>query len=310
MTMSATPNKCSIGLIGFGEVGTTFSRGFLAAGGYDIAVYDILMDDPDAKEAMAAKARSIGVRACASAAQAAQGAAIIISAVTASSAVSVAGEAGSYMKPGQLFLDINSVSPATKRHDAELVERSGADYVEAAVMAPVAPYGLKVPIVLGGKRGAEVKELLDPAGMRLELGEHEIGRASALKMCRSVMVKGLEALAVECFTVARLYGIEEKILASLSESYPGMNWEHFAGYKIGRVIEHGRRRAAEMREAAETVAETGLEPLMSRAIAGRIDWAADLVAAEPGMKEIPDKEWRTMVDSLARGAGLRRLGEK
>ena len=307
--MSATHNKCTIGLIGFGEVGTTFSRGFLAAGGYDIAVYDILMDDPDAKAAMLEKARSVGVRPCASPAEAAKNANIIISSVTASSAVTVAEQAGGYMKPGQLFLDINSVSPATKQHDCELVERSGADYVEAAVMAPVAPYGLKVPIVLGGKRRAAVKELLDPAGMRLELGEDEIGRASALKMCRSVMVKGLEALAVECFTVARLYGIEEKILASLSESYKGMNWEQFAGYKIGRVIEHGRRRAAEMREAAETVAETGLEPLMSRAIAERIDWAADMVAADPEMKKIPDEEWRSMIDRLAKGANLRRLNE-
>jgi 3-hydroxyisobutyrate dehydrogenase-like beta-hydroxyacid dehydrogenase len=231
---------------------------------------------------------------------------VLISAVTASSAVSVAEEAGAYLEPGQIFLDINSVSPATKRHDAQLVEMSGADYVEAAVMAPVAPYGLKVPIVLGGKQRAVVKEKLGPAGMRLELGEDEVGKASALKMCRSIMVKGLEALAVECFTVARMHGIEDKILESLSESYPGMNWEYFAGYKIGRVIEHGRRRAAEMREAADTVAETGLAPLMARAISERIDWAADQVALDPKLKDAPDAEWRATVDALVRLAGLRR----
>jgi 3-hydroxyisobutyrate dehydrogenase-like beta-hydroxyacid dehydrogenase len=213
------------------------------------------------------------------------------------------------MRPGQFFLDINSVSPQTKRTDAAAVERSGADYIEAAVMAPVAPYGLKVPITLGGRKAAALKALLDPAGMRLEAGEDEIGRASALKMCRSVMVKGLEALAVECFSAARLYGVEAGVLASLAETYPGIDWEALAGYEIARTVEHGRRRAAEMREAAETVAETGLEPFMASATAARIGWVADIVAAEPNLKQLPDSEWRTSLDRMAARAGLRSLGQ-
>jgi 3-hydroxyisobutyrate dehydrogenase-like beta-hydroxyacid dehydrogenase len=298
-----------IAMIGFGEVGTTFSRGFLAAGGYEIAAYDILLRDHAARPGMIEKANAIGVRLCESAAEAGAAATIVLSAVTAASAFAVAEEAATYMKPGQFFLDVNSVSPQTKRRDAEAVEACGADYVEAAVMAPVAPYGLKVPIVLGGTRAAGLKALLDPAGMRLELGEPEIGKASALKMCRSVMVKGLEALAVECFTAARLYGVEQKILASLAESYPGMDWEKFAGYKIGRTVEHGRRRAAEMREAAETVAETGMAPLMTSATAERIDWVADRVAERPALKTLKDSDWRVMLDVMACDAKLRRLGD-
>lgn len=302
-------NTCRLALIGFGEVGTAFAKGFTNAGGYEVAVYDILMNRDQERGAMLAKAQDIGVKACASAAEAARDAKFVISAVTAASAYEVAEEAGGYMKPDQIFLDINSVSPNTKRRDAAAVERSGADYVEAAVMAPIAPYGLKVPIVLGGKRSAEVVKLLGPAGMKLTLGVDEIGKASALKMCRSIMVKGFEALAVECFTVSRLYGVEEAVLASLKESYPGLDWEHFAGYKIGRVVEHGRRRAAEMRESAETVAETGLTPLMAKATAERIDWAADLVAARPNLKKAPDADWRASLDQIACDAGLKSIDE-
>lgn len=302
-------NTCRVALIGFGEVGTAFAKGFTNSGGYEIAVYDILMDRVPESAAMLDKAKAIGVKACASAAEAARDAKVVISAVTASSAYEVAEEAGGYMTAGQIFLDINSVSPNTKRRDAAAVERSGADYVEAAVMAPIAPYGLKVPIVLGGERSEDILKLLGPAGMKLTLGAEEIGKASALKMCRSIMVKGLEALAVECFTVSRLYGVEEAVLASLKESYPGLDWEHFAAYKVGRVIEHGRRRAAEMRESAETVAETGLVPLMAKATSERIDWAADLVAARPELKKAADADWRASLDKMARDAGLKSIDE-
>jgi hypothetical protein len=145
--------------------------------------------------------------------------------------------------------------------------------------------------------------------MKMTLGETEIGKASALKMCRSIMVKGFEALAVECMTTARLYGVEDAMLASLRETYPGIDWEWFAGYKIGRVVEHGRRRAAEMREAAETIAETGLVPFMARATAERQDWVADLVELRPSLKQLPDTAWRERADTFAKDAKLKSLAE-
>lgn len=301
-------NSLRIALIGFGEVGGTFARGFKALGGYELSAFDILLREEPGAAAMRAKAQEAGVRLCGSARDAAEGANVVISAVTAASAYDVAEEARSYLRPGQFFLDVNSVSPATKQRDAKAIDGSGAAYVEAAVMAPVAPHGLKVPIVLGGPHARELHALLSTA-MRLEVGDLELGKASALKMCRSVMIKGLEALAVECFSAARLYGVEERVLASLRESNPDVNWEKLAGYNIGRTIEHGRRRAAEMREAADTVAETGLEPLMASATAARIDWVADQVDAHPSLKANGDAQWRDTLDAIARDAGLRSLAD-
>ncbi|VCU70562.1 tartronate semialdehyde reductase [Pigmentiphaga humi] len=303
-----TDGNRKIAIIGFGEVGARFSKEFVASGLKDVTVYDILFDRDATRHPLAQAARSNGVSIAGSAAEAARDARIVFSAVTAASAYDVAAQAGGYLRPGQIFVDLNSVSPATKRKDAAAVEQSGADYVEAAVMSPIKPYGIKVPITLGGKASAEVKRVMDGTGMKLTLGDNEIGRASALKMCRSVMVKGFEALATECLLAARLYGVEEGVLESLQRSYPGMNWEDFAGYKIGRLLEHGRRRAAEMRESADTVAEIGMTPLMASAIAERIDWVADAVDQRPALREAPDAEWRNSLDQLAEIHRLDRLG--
>ncbi len=294
--MTIDPDR--IALIGFGEVGRIFARGFAASSRQSVAAYDILLDQEATAPPLRAAAAAAGAIACDSAAAAAAGARIVISAVTAASARAVAEAAARYLGPGQIFLDLNSVSPETKRASAAAVERSGAAYVEAAVLAAVAPYGLKVPILLGGAAAGELAALLTPTGMRLEIGSAVIGRASAIKMCRSITIKGLEALAVECFLTARHYGVEDAIIASLDETFPQMNWEEKAGYLIGRVVQHGRRRAAEMRESAATIAEAGIAPLLAPATAQRQDAVADQVATRPELKQIADAEWRQMADAL------------
>lgn len=287
-----------LALIGFGEVGQLFGREFLATGRFDVATFDILFDNSPAGAALRDKARALGIEAAASAAAAADGALIVFSAVTATSARDVAEEAGDYLVPGQFFVDINSVSPETKRADAAAIDRAGAHYVECAVMAAVAPYGIKVPILLGGKPAQQLADILNPAGMRMTVAAELIGQASAIKMCRSIMIKGLESLAVECFLTARQYGVEETIIASLEETFPALDWEKLAGYLIGRVVQHGRRRAAEMREVADTIAAVGLAPLMATATADRQDWLADEVVAAPELKLNKDEEWRVTLDQL------------
>jgi 3-hydroxyisobutyrate dehydrogenase-like beta-hydroxyacid dehydrogenase len=287
-----------VALIGFGEVGTMLAIGLTATGRHDVAAYDILMDDPARGGAMRDKARALKVEACGSAAKAIAGARIVISAVTAASSRGVAEGAARFLSAGQFFLDVNSVSPETKRASSTAVDRSGAHYVEAAVMAAVAPYGLKVPMLLGGRHAADLKALLDPAGMALTVAASEIGRASAIKMSRSIMIKGLEALAVECLLTARHYGVEDEVIATLDRTYPQIGWEKQMGYLISRSVEHGRRRAAEMRESADTVEEAGLEPMMATAVARRQDWVADRVADQPGLKKAAEADWRETLDAL------------
>lgn len=298
--MSATlPTLNSIALVGFGEAGTLLAEGCVKAGA-KVSTFDIKVGDAALRPALAERAKALGVVLHDSLENAVSGADLVISAVTASSARAAAEAAAEFLKPGQYFMDINSVSPATKGIDRDAIERSGAFYVESAVMAPVPPYGLKVPMLLGGEQAAALSESLNKLGLRTRAVATRVGVASAIKMCRSVMIKGIEALTVECMTAARSYGAEKEVLASLAETFPSMGWtDDLPDYLISRVAEHGRRRAAEMREVVETLQDVDIAPLMSSATAqlqdGFVDRMQELGIAYPvGEKFV----WPQFVDTL------------
>jgi 3-hydroxyisobutyrate dehydrogenase-like beta-hydroxyacid dehydrogenase len=250
---------------------------------------------------MLAKAKSANVRPCDTLEGAVRGADLVISAVTASSAADVAANAAPFLRGGQIYLDLNSVSPETKREIARALKESPATFVEAAVMAPVSPQRLKVPMLLGGVDAATAAERLQAIGLNVKPVSDRIGVASAIKMCRSIIIKGLEAITVESMFTARRYGAEKQVLESLAATYPGMGWNGtLPDYLISRVSEHGKRRAAEMREAAQTIADAGLEPLTALATAQRQDWLVQTIA-ELGLN-IPkggDFEWQELADTIA-----------
>ena len=269
-----------IAFIGFGEAGQTIVRGLLAAGAPRIRAYDILFDDPADAGRLREAAGSLGVAAARDHEDAVRDADIVFLAVTASSSLQAALSCLPGLKKGQLFLDINSVSPRRKIETAARVAPTGAAYVDVAVMAPVAPYEHKVPCLIGGPGAAALLPRARALGMKMDLVSEAVGQASAIKMFRSIMIKGLEALVLEAMLAASEYRVEERVLASLEETFPSLDWEKLSGYMLERVVSHGRRRAAEMREVAETLQGIGIEPLMAAATAARQQWLADL-----GVKE-------------------------
>jgi 3-hydroxyisobutyrate dehydrogenase-like beta-hydroxyacid dehydrogenase len=288
-----------IGLIGFGEVGGIFGQD-LAAAGFHVGITDILLRDDGSRERMLEKARRAKVEVHDSLQSAICSADLIISAVTALAAADVANEAAAALSAGQVFLDMNSVSPEKKREIARVIGMSKATFVEAAAMAPVHPQGIKVPMLLGGSDASQVAAMLGSIGMNAKAVSDRIGVASAIKMCRSVIVKGLEALAVESMFAARQYGAEQEVLASLAASYPEMGWkDKLPDYLISRVAQHGRRRAAEMREVAGTLGEVGLDPWMALATAKRQDW----LVTEMTKRDIPYSggsfSWIELADRIA-----------
>jgi 3-hydroxyisobutyrate dehydrogenase-like beta-hydroxyacid dehydrogenase len=255
-----------IAFIGYGEVGKRFSREFLAAGAV-VSAYDILFDRADVSVAKRAEADDAGVRAAASAADAAAHAHVVFSAVTADAVATVAREARGYMRAGQYFVDVNSASPQTKRAAAAELSAAGALYIEAAVMAPVAPKGLATPILAGGPEAAAAAELLNPFGMDIKPVATEYGRASATKLSRSIMIKGVEALICDSARAARAWGVQDDVFASLNGTFPGTDFAKLAETMASRVRQHGIRRAAEMREAADMLDDLGVNSALSRAVA-------------------------------------------
>ncbi|TAJ72446.1 MAG: NAD(P)-dependent oxidoreductase [Phenylobacterium sp.] len=251
-----------VALIGFGEVGQTLAQDL--AGKAELAAWDI---------ALSVKVPS-GVRAAASAPEAVRDAKVIVSAVTADQDLAAAQSVGPLN--GAFFLDLNSCSPGQKVASADAIHAAGGRYVEAAVMSPIGPKRIASPMLLGGPHARDFLEVAADLGFTGAKPYSEtIGQATATKLCRSVMIKGVEALLTESMLAARHHGVEQAVLDSLSDLLPLPDWNRTAQYMISRSLEHGTRRAEEMREAARTVEEAGVAGLMSRAIAQRQDWAAN-----------------------------------
>lgn len=287
-----------IAIIGFGEVGGIFGSDF-AKQGIQVSVFDILFHSKRHRKAMLAKARLCGVTAAESLKSCIHDSQLVISAVTASSALDVAQQAGKVFRDGQVFLDINSVSPESKRRAASHFEKNNAHFVEAAVMAPVPGQRLKVPMLLGGPYAINAAKQLRNIEMNAMPLSDRIGVASAVKMCRSVMIKGIEALAVESLLAARRYGAEAKVIESLAATYPAIGWDQdLPDYLISRVAEHGRRRAAEMREVATALREVGIPPTMALATAERQERLVREMSKQDIVFESDGFRWRDLADML------------
>lgn len=264
-------------LIGFGEVGQTLAAGLRDHGYRDLSAWDVLF--PDARSKPSCSVAGL-VNPGTDAPDALANADIVLSAVTAAQCVEAARTASPYLHAGAFYVDLNSVAPGTKAAAATLIAAGGARYVEAAVMAPIGPKGIATSMLLGGPHAAAFLDDARSLGFTgTRIYSDVIGKASAAKMCRSVMIKGLEALLTESMLSARRYGVEHTVLESLRDLFPGADWPKLSRYMISRSLQHGRRRAEEMREVAITVRDAGIEPHMSAATAQRHDWAAAYAGA-------------------------------
>jgi 3-hydroxyisobutyrate dehydrogenase-like beta-hydroxyacid dehydrogenase len=244
-----------VALVGFGEAGEAFAR---AEGWYGLTFgWDIL---PERRAAMA----RAGVRTANNAADALADRAFVISLVTADAALEAARVYGPLLPEGALWCDMNSVAPETKREAAAAVEAAGGRYVDVAVMAPV-DKGLAVPLLISGPHAIAAQPLLETLGFsNVRVVGDEVGRASAIKMIRSVMVKGLEALSWECAAAAEAAGVLDEVTASLDASEKPLKWAERIAYNRERMETHGLRRAEEMEESARTLQSLGVEPVITR----------------------------------------------
>jgi 3-hydroxyisobutyrate dehydrogenase-like beta-hydroxyacid dehydrogenase len=264
-----------LGMIGYGEVGKIITSG-LKSHMQSVHAWDLKFVDDKVKSTELAHAAAAGLTACDGMWALCQASNFIVSAVTASQTLAVAQAAAQHIQAGSVFLDLNSASPGTKQQAAKLIEAAGAHYVEAGVMTSIPPYGIRVPMLLGGPLAAEIAPRLIALGMDAKAVSADIGIASAIKMCRSVMIKGLEALVLESYATARKYGVEDHVIPTLAETFPSIDWQQTGAYFFSRVVQHGKRRAEEMRESANTVKEAGFDPFMAVAIAQKHDWVASL----------------------------------
>ncbi len=266
--------------IGFGEAGQAMVTGLRGAQpDLPIHLYDLRFEGGGAQK-MRRAAAALGAVCHGSTAAAVAEADIVLSTVVAKAAVEVAEAAAAQMKPGQVYIDLNSAAPRTKQQVAEILAPSGCTVLDGAILSPVPPHRHRVPILLCGPAAQEATDRLNALGFNVEHGGPKLGAASATKMLRSIMIKGVEALFLECVAAASRFGATERVLESLQPSLPGLDWPERARYLTSRTALHGRRRAAEMTEAATMLRDMGIEPMMAEAAARRIAWGAEQSLAE------------------------------
>tara|TARA_R100000005_G_scaffold93403_1_gene68810 strand:- start:5208 stop:6116 length:909 start_codon:yes stop_codon:yes gene_type:complete len=261
----------NIAFIGFGEAAMAFVRGWRKAGNppaaMQITAYDLKTahDDPVVRQSKLDDYASLAVDGTKSLQAALKDTDVIFSLVTADQAAAAAATVSEYLEQGSLYLDCNSCAPGTKRRSAARIEAAGGRYVDVAVMAPVYPKMHETPLLISGPHVAMALEVFNQLGMSPQIYEGDVGGASSVKMIRSIMMKGMEALFAECVLAGRRAGVDETVLASLDVTYPGFDFPFRAAYNFERMMRHGRRRAEEMKEVALTVEELGLPNGMSEA---------------------------------------------
>ena len=260
-------NSPRVSFIGFGEAGQAIASGLRESGVERIAAWDILFPKPEGARLKAA-GEKIGVRLAMSAADAVAETDMIVSAVTAASSVEAARSVAPHLAGLPYYLDINSVSPGRKQETAALLGDK-ARYVDVAVIAPINPGRHRTPLLIAGPHAEAISPLLRELEMQLTVVDDQTGSAVAIKMIRSVMIKGIEALTLECFLAAARAGVLDEVTASLKNNYPGLDWPTMSEYNLERMASHGERRAAEMEESAATLRELGLDPLMVDATVAR-----------------------------------------
>ncbi len=283
-----------IGFVGFGEAAYHMAKGLRQPGISSITAFDINVTDKVRKRARETETRLVPTNQ-----ELANSCDIMLSAVTANQAAAAAGQNAPFLTADHIYADLNSVSPGLKQSIARVIEASGARFAEIAMMAPVPPYGHKVPMLAGGSGAPEFVEKLAPFGISAEIVSREVGTAAATKMFRSIIVKGMEALITECVLGATRYQADERVFASLAESFPGIDWRKLADYMVGRVVEHGERRAREMEEVAATLREIDIEPIMAEAIVRRMDWSVEVGLKQFFGAEAP-KSYRDVVEAATK----------
>lgn len=282
MTQEKAVNRLQVAFLGYGEAARAFVQGWSATGVPDVSAYDIKTEAAGSVgDGKRADYRADGIRGCEGLREATATVDVVLSMVTADQSHAAAEAAARSGIENCLFLDCNSSAPQTKEASRDVIEAAGGKFVDVAVMSPVHPALHRTRVLASGPHAKEAERIMKQLDMNASVVEGPVGRASAIKLVRSIAVKGIEALFAEMLAAGRKLGVTDEVLASLDATYPGFGWELRGAHALDRMMIHGERRAAEMEEAAKMVACLNLPAKMSEA-AGRWQALVGAMELDPG----------------------------
>lgn len=273
--------RLRVGFIGFGEVARAFSPRMREKGG-EIVAYDKFPDR------VSAKAEALGVSLVESLEELISSCTLILSTLWPGAAYEAASEAAPFLCSGKIYCDLNSISPQTTAKIDLAISASGADFVKVGIMAAIPDRGFAVPLVAGGAKADETAQMLSALGLNVHVMGTDPKQPAALKILRSVCLKGIVALTYEMLRGAEKYGIVEEILDSASEALSKASFKDTVSRWLASMAIHAGRRAGEMEEAMEVLEAEGIRPVMSEATRDIFKEIADLELDKSLDGKIPD----------------------
>ncbi len=285
-----------LGLVGYGEIGSTLGKGLREAGLQQVASYDKYAFDGPYAELIQARAKEAGVTLVRSNQELADAADVILSVTPGSASLESAETFAPVLDGRHTFLDFASATPKVKLGVAERLGKTGALLGDGSIMG-TPKNGYSMHMLSSGPAGLRVADLLVPWGMSIEYVGERLGTASGIKILRSVLLKGIEALTDEMLLAARHYGLDEAVLASASKTLTRPWMDTVESLTPSGVI-HAKRRAEEVEMAAEAVQDAGIEPVMTRSIAVRLRWKEGLGLKERFKGVVPANH-KLAIDAIA-----------
>lgn len=288
-----------IGIIGYGEAGQAIAQGLCSNRASPISVFDIKFNDGKSRESLRLKAKEQGVIVEADMESLIVNNDIILSVVTGEVATQVVRDSLPYINEGKVYVDMNTVSPRGKMLMGELIEKKGGSFVEVAILGAIASYGFKSPMLVCGKKGNQLVNLLGNMGFNVTFISKEIGKASYMKMLRSVFAKGVEALLLEMLVGAQRCNLVQPLMDAIVKHMDGSPFEEIANTWITTHVIHAERRTEEMEHVIETLNELNVKPIMAEAVRNRLR-----TSSQSGLKDFfkgqkPD-DYREVIDAMVR----------
>ncbi len=276
------------GFIGYGEAAFNISLGLGQEGLSGIRATDAMMDHPVMGVQVRDRAGQAGVALVSSAAEVAQWADVLFAAVPSSFTLDVCREVKDCLRPGQLYIDVSASTPATKEAIWDLIGGTGVLFVDAAMLGSLPKDKHRVPITASGNGASKFREVMAPHGMEITLAGEKAGAASAIKLVRSIFMKGIASLMIEMLQAADAYGVSDEVVSSISKSMDGIPFtSHLDRLVTGSAL-HCTRRAAELKGSIAMLSEAELSPEMTTAAKHRLEalepyeFAKKYVEKKPG----------------------------
>ncbi len=288
-------------ILGFGELASAWARELAARGGCEVRVHVRPRAGADAR---AGRARAAGIRLWHDLSAAVAGADAVVGCVPSRAAVDVARACLPHLAPGALYVDPAPAAPAAKRALAAEMDDRGVAYADVALLGTVVASGLAVPMLAAGPGATRWERIGSELGMQVSAIAGDAGRATAVKLIRSVYMKGRDALVLEMLVAARRLGIEDEVVRSIAGPGERVEFGALADRVLGALSVHAGRRADELAESAHELAAAGVEPLVTVAAEARLRWLAQLDLGPVG--EAREDSAGTVLDAIetaTRGRG-------